>query len=338
MLIIAIVIVFDISEKIDDFLEKKAPLTAIIFDYYLNFIPYFVNLFSPLFTFISVIFFTAKLASNTEIIAILGGGVSFKRLLWPYLLSAGVLAMLSYTLGSWIIPKTNAKRLAFENKYTRSPFRYSGKNIHRQISPGVLIYLENYNNIDQVGTKFSLERIRNGKMTFKLVSDYIQWDSTSGKWRVNNYSIREIREMRENLRFGVRLDTSLGFKPDQFNQRLNTIETMNSSELNKFIALERLHGSENINFYLIEKYRRIAFPFATFILTLIGVSLASRKVRGGIGLQIGMGLLLSFSYILFMQVSTTFATSGSLSPFIAVWLPNFLFAGIALFLVKYIPK
>jgi lipopolysaccharide export system permease protein len=338
VLIIVIVIVFDISEKVDDFLEKKAPLKSIIVDYYFNFIPFFVNLFSPLFTFIAVIFFTAKMANNTEIVAILSGGVSFRRLLFPYMISAFVLASLSWVLNSWIIPPANKTRLQFENTYIKNPFRFTARNIHRQISPGTFIYMESYNNLDKIGYKFSMEKIQKGELQYKLLCDYIRWDSAKTKWTVNNYYTRKVEGLKEVIRSGVVMDTVLGFTPEEFKQRVNNIETMNNTELNRFIEDERLRGSEDLNFYYIEKYRRSAFPFATFILTLIGVSLASRKIRGGIGLQIGVGLALSFTYILFMQVSTTFATKGGFSPLLAVWIPNAVFAAISAFLLKYTPK
>jgi lipopolysaccharide export system permease protein len=334
MLIIVIVIIFDVSERIDDFIEKKAPLQAIFLEYYLNFIPYFINLFSPLFTFIAVIFFTAKMASNTEIVAILSGGVSFRRLLLPYFIAASLIAVTSYLLSSWVIPPANKVRLAFENVYANSPYRYTARNIHRKIAPDTYIYLESYNNIDQIGHKFSMEKISNGVLTYKLMSDYIRWDSLKTRWLIHNYYYRKIDGMKESLKSGVVFDTVLAFTPEQFNRRINNIETMNNRELNDFIEEETARGSEVVNYYLIEKYRRSSAPVAILILTLIGVALASKKVRGGIGAQIGTGLGLSFTYILFMQVSTTFAVKANFSPFISVWIPNFIFAAIGILLMR----
>jgi lipopolysaccharide export system permease protein len=337
-LIIIIVIVFDISEKIDDFLGKKAPMKAIIFDYYLNFIPYFVNLFSPLFTFIAVIFFTAQMANRTEIIAILGSGISFKRLLFPYFLAATALCTFSLLLNNWIIPPANKIRLEFENRYIRNAYFLDAHNFHRQIKPGEFMYFESYNNTDNIGYRFSYEKINNGTLSFKILSDRIQWDSTKQKWSVYNYMIRNIEGLNETVRTGARLDTTFYFKPADFNMRLTAIESMNYTQLNTFIEEERLHGSENIKFYEVEKYKRIAFPFATFILTLIGVSLASRKVRGGIGAQLGLGIAISFVFIMFMQVSTTFATNGNVPAYIAVWIPNLIFGILSLFLLRIVPK
>ncbi len=337
-LIICIAIIFDISEKMDDFLERKAPLNAILFDYYLNFIPYFANLFSPLFVFISVIFFTARLAANTEIVAILGSGVSFRRLLRPYFIAASVLAVLSWYFNGWLIPHSNKVKLEFENTYIKNPVRFEDRNIHRQIAPGNFIYLESYNNIENTGFRFSLERIENGKRTMYLNSERIVWDSTSQKWKIHNYYIRNIHGMDETIVSGKELDTTLNLNPSNFRRRMNIIDAMDTPALNKFIEEEKMEGSANVNTYLVEKYRRIAIPIATFILTLIGVSLSSKKVRGGIGVQLGFGIALSFTYILFMQVSNTFAINGIMPPFIAVWLPNIIFSIIALALLRNAPK
>jgi lipopolysaccharide export system permease protein len=337
-LIIIIVIVFDISEKIDDFLGKKAPIKAIIFDYYLNFIPYFINLFSPLFTFIAVIFFTAQMANRTEIIAILSSGISFKRMLYPYFIAASVLCALSLLLNNWIIPPANKTRLEFENTYIRVAYVLHAHNFHRQIKPGEYIYFESYNSPDKIGYRFSYEKIKNGALTYKLMSDHIQWDSTSHKWSVYNYMIRNIDSLHETMRTGARLDTIFPFTPVDFIIRLTAVESMNYGELNRFIDAERLHGSENIVFYEVEKYKRIAFPFATFILTLIGVSLASRKVRGGIGAQLGLGIGISFVFIMFMQVATTFATNGNVPAIIAVWIPNLIFGILSIYLLRMVPK
>lgn len=333
-LIISIAIVFDISEKIDDFLEKDAPIQAIIFDYYMNFIPFFANLFSPLFIFISVIFFTSKMAGQTEIIAILASGISFKRLLVPYMVAAMFLSGISFYLNNYVLPHSNTERIAFETKYIKNPFVYKNKHVHRQIKPGQFIYFESYNNFDKIGYQFSYERIENGSLNFKLLSERIFWDSLKNKWTIENYFTREINGMNEKIETGFRKDTSLAFYPAEFNRRDNFVETMDTPELNKYIDQEILRGSEEVPFYLVEKHRRFSYPFATFILTIMGVSLSSRKVRGGIGVQIGIGILLSFTYIMFMQISQTFATNGNLPAWLAVWIPNIFFTIIAIFLVR----
>lgn len=337
-LIIIIAVIFDISEKMDDFIERKAPFKAIVLDYYFNFIPYFANLFAPLFVFISVIFFTANMASKTEIVAILNSGISFRRLLYPYFLASLFLASLSFYFNGWVIPHSNKVKLNFENLYIKNPVEFKDRNLHRQISPGVFMYLEGYNNVDNIGYRFSLERIENGKRNWFMNSDRIVWDSTMSKWKIENYYIRTINGFKETLRSGARLDTSLSIKPGDFKRRLNIIEAMDTPTLNKFIEEESQQGSENINTYLIEKYRRIAVPFSTFILMLIGVALSSKKSRGGIGVQLGIGIFLSFTYILFQQFSNTFANNGSIPSIVAVWIPNFIFAIIAAYLVRIAPK
>ncbi len=337
-LIILIVIIFDLSEKIDNFIENKAPLNEILFVYYLNFIPYFINLFSPLFTFIAVIYFTSRLAFNTEIVAILSSGVSFKRLMLPYFISAVFLAFLSIYLSNVLIPNANRLRLDFENTYIRSQRQFRERNIHLQIRPGEFVYLESFNDRIGMGYKFALERIIDGELEFKLIADRAEWIDSTGTWALRNYYIREINDLQESLTWGSRKDTLINLRPDDFIQNLRDMETMNFRELEAFIENERLKGSENIRFYLVEKHRRIAFPFATLVLTLIGVSLSSRKVRGGIGLHLGMGLLLSFTFILFMQVSTTFATNGNLPAVLAVWIPNIVYAALGVYLLKTAPK
>jgi lipopolysaccharide export system permease protein len=337
-LIVCIAVVFDISEKVDDFIERHAPLKAIAFDYYLNFIPYFANLFSPLFVFISVIFFTSKMAGQTEIIAILNSGISFNRFLRPYIISATVIAIASFYLNNWVIPHANLVRLQFENIYIKNPYVYRGRNIHRQIKPGEFVYFESYDNKANTGFMFSLEKFEEGKLVTKLMADRITWDSLTQKWSIENYTIRHINGMTEELKKGIRLDTALSIHPSEFNRRMNFIEAMDFSELNTYIKEEKQRGSEVIPFYEVEKYRRTSYPFATFILTLIGVAISSKKVRGGVGLQLGAGILLSFTYIMFMQVSTTFATNGNLPAVVAVWIPNFVYAVIALYLLRKAPK
>ncbi len=338
LLIILIVVVFDISEKIEDFVEKDAPLKAIIVDYYFNFIPYFVNLFSPLFTFIAVIFFTSRMASRTEIVAILSSGVSYTRLLFPYMLSATVIAILSLYFNNFVIPHATKKRIEFENRYIHNQFHNSDRNIHKQTSPGNYVYLQNYSTEDNVGYKFSIEKFSKGKLYYKLMADNIKWDSIKKQWSINDYYIRYINEMDEYIKKGKKLDTILSFTPDEFGRKDNTIETMDYYQLSKYAVSEKLKGSSNTELIDLEIDRRIAFPFATFILTLIGVSIASRKVRGGIGMHIGLGIGISFTFIMFMQVTTTFAASGLVSPLIAVWIPNIIFSFLAWYLLRNAQK
>lgn len=337
-MIIIIVVIFDISEKIDDFIERAAPLKEIIFNYYLNFIPYFINLFSPLFTFIAVVFFTSRMAYRTEITAMLTSGINFKRFLMPYLFSAIVLALLSFVLANFIIPPANAKRLAFEKVYVRSRSTETQQDFHVQIEPGTFAFIKSFHHTTQTGYFFTLEKIENIGLTWKLTADYINYDTITNKWQINNYFIREIDGFNEKIRRGYRLDTLLKLTPEDFSAKVKNVDMMGYMELRQFIDKERLKGNENVEFYEVEKHKRIAFPFATIVLTLIGVSLSSRKVRGGIGVHLGTGLTISFAFILFMQISSTFATNGNLPAYIAVWIPNFVFIVLGLYLLYKAPK
>ena len=339
ILIMSIAVVLDFSEKIDDFLESHAPLNKVIFDYYLNFIPYFASLFSHLFTFIAVIYFTSRMAYNTEFIAILSNGVSFNRILYPYFISALIITLFSFTLNNFVIPHATAKKQVFEEQYYhRAPRVFSDRNIHRQISPGVFIYLENYNTYNNSGRLFSMEKYENGELVSKLMSKEVHWDSTTNKWRVRDYMIRNFDGEKQILITGKSIDTTMNISPEEFKRRDNAVEAMNLPELNRFIKRQKMQGASNLNEILIEKHKRFSFPFSTFILTLIGVSVSSKKVKGGIGMQIGIGLLISFAYILFLQFSSQFAISGAFSPFVAAWIPNVLFFVIAIFLYRMAPK
>ncbi len=337
-LLIVIVVIFDISEKIDDFIDKNAPLNKILFSYYLNFIPYFVNLFSYLFTFIAVIFFTSKMASDSEIVAILSSGISFWRFLRPYLISSVFLGAMSFYLANFLIPRTNKRMIAFEKVYIKNPYINRDRDIHMQILPGTFVYIESYNADANTGYKFSLENFKGDKLVYKLNAERIIWDSLQGRWDIRDYYARKIDGMNETLVKGKEIDTVLNMKPKDFTVQLDEIKTMNYSELRTFIEKEKLKGSKNVREFEVEKQKRIAFPFATIVLTIIGVAISSRKMRGGIGMHLGFGITITFAFILFMQITTVFATRGNLAPVVAVWIPNIIFGVIGLFLLKYAPK
>lgn len=334
-LIIAISIVFDLSENIDKFIENEAPFKAIVFDYYFSFIPYFANLFSGLFTFIAVIFFTSKMAFNSEIIAILSGGVSFKRFMRPYLISAFIIATFSYTLGNFVIPSATKRMIEFRYDYIRKASANRDRDIHRQIEPDVYIYMERYDSSQDYGRKFAIERFENKKLVSKLTSDFIRWDRDKKTWTITNYVIRDINGYEEKITKGSKIDTTLAMLPEEFKSKDEDIETMNYFELLAFIDQQKLRGVDAIEQYEIERHRRAAIPFSSFILAIMGVSLASRKVRGGIGLHIGLGLLGAFSYIMFQQITKTFALSGTITPLLSMWLPNIIYAIIAFFLYRW---
>ncbi len=338
VLIIVIVIIFDISEKIDDFIKNQAPLKEIVFSYYLTFVPYFTNMFSSLFTFIAVVFFTSKLASNTEIVAILSSGISFHRLLRPYLMAATFLALLSFYLANFLIPQTNRIRYNFEDKYIFSKRHNTARNIHVQNSPGTLLYVETFNNDESKGRSFTMEKVKDYQLIYKMKARDITYDSLTGEWEAHHYMIRKMDNDSVVFDYVYTLKLALNVEPSDFSSRIKRMDVMNYFELKDFIASEKIKGSKNIKFYEVERHKRVSFPFATLILTIIGASLSSRKARGGIGLHLAFGILISFSYIIFMQISTVFATYGTLSPLVAVWLPNFIFAILAYFLMRLAPK
>lgn len=339
LLIIGIVIIFDISEKIDDFVSKEAPLKAIIFDYYLNFVPYFMNMFSPLFVFITVIFFTSKMAADSEIIAILSCGISFHRMMAPYIFSATLIAMLSLCLNLFVIPDANMTRLEFENKYIKTRFKSVGRNVHYQISPGEFVYAESFSSWNNTAYRFTLEKIEDNKLVSKISAETAVYDSNTGKWRLKKYFIRDYNEdLTDNIRSGRQLDTTLALTVNDFYMTENTVETLNYKKLNELIETQRMRGDANVKFALIEKHTRFALPFSAFILTIMGVSLSSKKRRGGIGWNIGIGIALAFTYILFLRFSQMFVHTGVMPPGIALWVPNIVYAFITAFLYKIAPK
>ncbi len=338
LLLTVIIIIFDISEKIDDFIEKDAPLRAIIFDYYLNFIPYFVNMFSSLFTFIAVVYFTSRMASNTEIVAILNAGISFWRFLVPYLISGVFLTVLSFTLMNYVIPYTNRDLRAFEKRYIKNPFKSNEMNIHMQLEPGTYIYLENFNSTAKIGYRFSLEKFDSTGLKLKLKSEMITWDSIQNRWKMNNYMIRRIKPQGESIYQGKETDTIMAFTPADFMVDIENAKTMTYNQLSNFIAQEEMRGSNLTGQFSLEKYKRLTFPFANLVLTFIGVALSSRKVRGGIGMHLGLGIAIAFTFILLLQISSVFAIFGNLPAWIALWIPNIIYSIVAIILLRMAPK
>ena len=332
ILLLAIVVMFDINEKFDSFI--KAPLKATIFDYFLNFLPYFANQFSPLFTFIAVIFFTSKLAQDSEIIAMLSTGMSFRRLLRPYLVGATVIAAATFLLSAYVIPPANVKRIDYTNTYVKNKRVDYGANIMLMVSPGQIAYMNRYDNLSKTGYKFSLESFdENKRLVSRLTSQSIRWD-TLYRWTVRDYIKRDFRDNREYIDKGRSLDTTIAFEPCDFLISALDHEKMTSPELAEYIKRQKGRGAANIQSFEVEQERRYAMTAAAFILTIIGMSLSVKKVKGGMGLNIGIGLVLSFSYILFMTITQTFALSGLTSAFVAMWIPNIIYAVIAIILYR----
>ena len=338
ILLSAISIVIDLSEKIDDIIENEVPMNFIIFDYYVNFVPYIVALLGPFFIFIAVIFFTSQMAGRTEIVAILSSRVSFNRMLFPYFVGATILAFGLLVANHWLVPQANSKRLAFEHEHIRKRFVRYNRNIHRQIEKNVFMYIETFNGRDTTGKYFTLETIENGELKVKLKADKVKWMSKSKQWRVFNYEIRDFGAAGEELSKGATLDTLLNIHPKDFMKRTSAKEEMTTAELSDYIEKLIASGADNYEFFLIEKHRRTSSAFSIYVLTLIGVSVASRKVRGGMGLHIVFGIVLSAAYEVIMKFSTTFSTNADLPPFLGVWIPNIIFTLLAVYLWKSAPK
>ena len=325
-LLILISMIFDFSERLDDFIKNKAPLKNIVLDYYLNFIPYLMNLFSPLIIFISAIYFTSRMASNTEFVAIFSSGINYYRLLLPYFAVALLLGSFSWYLNAWVIPKGNIKLLQFEENYLNKPMIGGGSYIHRQISPGIFIYMRHFNHDNKSGNRFSLEQFDGVHLKYKLLAQRIVWVDSLEKWNIEFYTIRKIDGMKESISRGDSKLTNLPLTPDDFSKRTANILTMNNRELSNYINKEVLRGEDTVSYYIVEKSKRLSMPFSTFILVLIAYAIASRKIRGGTGWHLALGILLAFSYILFLQFSVVFATKGNLNPYFAVWIPNLIYS------------
>lgn len=337
-IMMVIAIVFDVSEKLDDFLEHEVSMKEIVFNYYINFVFFYGNLFSPLLIFLSVIIFTSNMAFKSEIIAILSSGISFNRLLVPYMIAATFLTIISFYFNHFVVPHASKERLEFELAYIGYHAKNPHKNLHKQIKPGNFIYVENYNVDRDIGYKFTYEIMGENGLEYKLLADYIQWDTTSMRWELRNYFIREIIDGEEQLTGGKILDTTFAFQPDEFEHKDYNIAMMDTPDLIDFIEDEKLRGSELIALYEVEKNQRTAMPIATYILVLIGVSFASRKVRGGIGLHLAVSVAISFIYIFAMQITKVYAVKAGLNPLTAVWIPNIFFGILAIYFYYRAPK
>ena len=341
MLIISISIVFDFNENLNKFSTYHAPWSAIIFDYYANFVPYFANLFSPLFVFIAVIFFTSKLAGNSEIIAMLAAGTSFRRLMRPYMVSAAIIALLNFYLGAYVIPHGNVVRYNFETRYKNKKRITTATNVQLQVAPGVIAYLQQYDNNIRRGYGFSLDKFEDKKLVSHMTANVIQYDTISDSryhWKAIGYKIRTLKGLREHIKTGSELDTLIMMEPMDLVYSKGQQETFTSPELLRYISKQQERGSQNVVQYEVEYHKRIATSFASFILTIIGASLSARKRKGGMGMALGIGLALSFSYILLQTISATFAINAGMPAILAAWIPNLIYAVIAYFCYRQAPN
>ena len=341
ILIISISIVFDVNENLAKFSEYHAPLKAIVFDYYANFVPYFANLFSPLFVFIAVIFFTSKLSGNSEIIAMMSTGVSFKRLMRPYMISAAVISLLTYYLGAYVIPHGTVIRQNFETLYKNKRRITTAQNVQLQVDQGVIAYIQHYDNNRKVGYGFCLDKFENKKLVSHLTATEIRYDTISDTkfhWKMFNWKNRELRGLKEHITQGNQKDTTIIMEPTDLVYSKGQQETFTSPELLSYISKQQSRGSSNVVQYEVEYHKRIATSFASFILTIIGASLSSRKRKGGMGMYLGIGLVLSFAYILLQTVSSSFSINAGFPPALAAWTPNMIFAIVAYFCYRQAPS
>jgi lipopolysaccharide export system permease protein len=332
ILILAIIAcVIDVSEKLNDFSKNHAPLGAIL-NYYKNFVPHISALLYPLFIFIATIFFTSKLAYKSEIVAMLATGMPFNRFLRPYVIGAAFLGGLALLVNHWVVPMANKSRLAFEDKYVHEKITSSDRNVHMQLSPGLLIYMESYDYASNTGYHFTAEKIDGTRLLEKLMADHVSYDSTQKMWHLYQVTVRKNDSLKEQLESYGELMATYPFTPKDLKENSDVKEALTTPQLNHYIDVQRLHGNDTLNIYYVEKYRRTAQPFAGFILSIIGACIASRKIRGGSGFHLAVGIAISAIYMLILQFSTTFSTKAGLNPLIAVWIPNFA-AGIVAFFV-----
>ncbi|MHB9054721.1 MAG: LptF/LptG family permease [Paludibacteraceae bacterium] len=338
VLILSIAVVFDVTEKIDNFYENNAHLKEIIFDYYLSFLPYYAYLFTPLFTFISVIFFTSKMANDTEIVAILASGVSFNRLMRPYLIASMIITIFAFLLGAFIIPNSTEKLITFDKKYIEpEKTTTNARDVQMEVAKGVVLYIERYEKSENTGYRFSLEKFENKTLVSRLTAESVKWDSLY-RWTLSNYIQRDFDGMREQMKRGNSMDTTIMVQPTEFFITANEAPQLSLTELRTYIRKQRERGVGNIQAFEDEYYRRFSTAISVLVMTLIGVSLSSRKVRGGMGINLGIGLALSGLYVIFTTMSTTFAVSDVMPTLLAVWLPNITFFTVGLILYIKAPK
>lgn len=337
VLLLLVIAMFDTTEKLDAFLV--APIKETLFDYFASFLPYFANQLSPLFVFISVIFFTTKMADNSEIIAMLSSGITFRRLLRPYMIGAAIIAAMTFALSNYIIPPTNSDRIAYTNKYVKNRAVEYGSNIQLMVRPGEVAYFGRFDNTSKRGYRFSLDKFNDKEIVSRLTASSVEYDTLRPyHWVLKDYMIRDFDGMNEKIRKGTSLDSIIPIEPKDFLISANDQEMLTTPQLSEYIRKQKMRGVANIKNFEIEKEKRIAETAAAFILTLIGMSLSSKKVKGGMGINIGIGLALSFSYILFSTITSSLAINGYTSPAIAMEIPNIVYLIIGIILYRRASK
>jgi len=336
-IIVAIIVVIDITEKIDKFTENEVPIDRIL-QYYADFIPWIANLISPITVFIATVFVTAKMAGHTEIVAILASGVSFRRMLVPYVIGAGIIGLISFYFNGWVIPDANKSRRDFEVEYIESKFYFNKSDYHIQVSPTIYLYMHSYSNQTQKGRKFTIEKIENNALKEKLSAEIIEWNNDSSTWLLKQWQRRVILDDREEFFSGEEMDSSLVISPKDFETQHRLYEALTLPELDAKINEIETRGLEGVGIYKVEKYFRYTTPFTVVILVFIGVIVSSRKSRGGTGLQIAVGFILSFIFIIFVVISRGIAEGGVVNPILSVWMPNLVFSVIGMLMYRYVPR
>lgn len=358
LILLAVITVIDLTEKMDKFAKAQLKAGQIAM-YYLDFVPWIGSLITPITIFIATVYVCARMAGHTEIVAILSSGVSFRRFIVPLFIGAAVVAAISFVLNGWIIPDSNKSRLAFELQYIKNKYYFDQRNIHMQVAPDTYLYMQSYNNNNQTGYHFTLERFEDNRLIEKLYARRIEWDSTTQKWKLRNWTVRKIDAIFEktanpeklidhpgssqvtfadSLMSGDATDTTLVIHPKEFENDYRKYDGLTLNELNDYIRTLRERGSTGVEVYEVEKYTRYSAPVTIFILVFMGAIVSSRKSRGGTGVQIALGFLLSFIFILFFTLFRTFAESGSLPPAVSVWIPNLIFGIISIAMYKYVPR
>lgn len=334
-LVTILLIVFDISEKIDNFFEHKVPLKEIIFEHYLNFVPFFINMLSPLFIFISVIFFTSRMAARYETVSILSSGISYLRFLRPYMFGAGIFCLMNLYLGHFVIPKGNKIMQAFEDRYVNTNYNNDEKDIHRNFTPDFKMSLRTFTNSDAKGNYFTMEKFSGKDLIYYFSAVSIKWDSVRQVWQAENWYERYLHKNRDSMAFGAVKELKIDFTPDDMMRKESKENVMTYTELKEYLKKERKKGTPGLARFEVVNYKRTSVPIASFILTLIGVTLSARKIRGGLGMHITIGLLIGATYVLFLHFSSIFAINGIMPPLAAVWLPNIVYLILALLMLKY---
>jgi len=346
LILVAIIVVIDLTEKVDKFSSNNLS-TLTVLGYYLDFVPWIAGLISPIIAFIAIVYVTGRLAAHTEIIAILSAGISFPRLLLPYFMAATIIASITFVLNGWVIPQSNKTRLDFELTYFKNRPYFDRSNIHLQIEPNVIMFIQNYNTGSNIGYQFTLERFDNNRLVEKLTSENITWDSTKRTWHLKMWKrkfvdsiflVRDNPSMFDLRKTGTDMDTALNIKPIDFENEEGKYDGMTIPELTEHIKKLKFRGSTGVETYQVEKHIRFAAPFTIFVLVFMGVLVSAKKSRGGTGFQIVMGFILAFIFLIFFLLTRTFAETGALSPFLAAWLPNITFAIIAAFMYRYVPR